>query len=622
MTDLPIVVFDVHGVCNQSCAYCVARASQEFGRIVEPESVAKIKCFFSKHGPFNLLFTGGEPLITPNISDWFRFFVDCGHTISIQTNLKTGTDNLIESLPPEKTGWILASLHSVALRKLGKFLESAKMLKCKGYPLVVKMVLDKTMVKELEYIYENLTQDDIGVMLSPQICFPEKNRPHPIIYSLDEWELIIPRITLLSSWLYFAGGFKSRGRQCHAGSRAFYIRAHAGTISGCAHSFPSGLGDLYDNKFLPASAPVMCELDQCICDYNYYSGIISGLDDSEWFYDLTQGCVRVPSFSEFQQWIGRAGVIPLIDLEPIMSNVSAKRKKEYDYNKLRSVTHEFACHGQTPQPTFGQQGAVGIACATEPKILVEPQHESSITIPSVPVQQLHEELCFARPIYYPKSSLNKPLEQWKMEVDDSPIFRYIYRNFRPRRHLEFGTWQGAGTLYCLEGCDATVWTINLPGGENKSNGLPAYSLYPDELASAKEWAERIGMAEQDSYRTDCLGFIGRFYLEKGLGSRVCQIYGDSTKWDISNYPPGFFDTALIDGGHQKDIVINDTAKAFKLLRSGGLIMWHDFCPPIYDKFETTLGVMRAIYQQWEWINEQTLKLFWIYPSWILVGVKK
>lgn len=209
-----------------------------------------------------------------------------------------------------------------------------------------------------------------------------------------------------------------------------------------------------------------------------------------------------------------------------------------------------------------------------------------------------------------------------MEVDDAPIFRYIYRNFRPRRHLEFGTWQGAGTLYCLEECDATVWSINLLEGEVFKDGAVSYGVDDNERASAQEWARKIGLEVKDWPQTDSLGYIGRFYLEKGMGNRVCQIYGDSTKWDISNYPPGFFDTALIDGGHQEDVVISDMAKAFQLLRSGGLIMWHDFCPPIYDKFETTLGVMRAIHQQWEWINEQTLKLFWIYPSWILVGIKK
>ena len=74
--------------------------------------------------------------------------------------------------------------------------------------------------------------------------------------------------------------------------------------------------------------------------------------------------------------------------------------------------------------------------------------------------------------------------------------------------------------------------------------------------------------------------------------------------------------------NKENIVISDTKKAFQLLRSGGIIMWHDFCPPIYDKFECTLEVMRAIHHRWEWIDEQTSKLFWIYPSWILLGVKK
>jgi len=79
---------------------------------------------------------------------------------------------------------------------------------------------------------------------------------------------------------------------------------------------------------------------------------------------------------------------------------------------------------------------------------------------------------------------------------------------------------------------------------------------------------------------------------------------------------------LIDGGHTKDIVINDTQKAFQLLRQGGIIMWHDFCPPVFDQFETTLGVMEAILEQWDWLNSHTSQLFWIKPSWILLGVKK
>jgi len=293
-----------------------------------------------------------------------------------------------------------------------------------------------------------------------------------------------------------------------------------------------------------------------------------------------------------------------------------------DERCVGSAAQKFVRRGRVCQSASGRQQPTSTVCVAEPKMLVKPQQENSITIPSIPIQELHKELCFRTPIDYPESSLHKPLEKWKMEVDDSPIFRYIYHNFRPKRHLEFGTWQGQGALYCLEECDATVWTINLLKGERWSDGRPAYALGGHDLAAVQNWAKKMGLEPQDGPQTDRLGYIGRLYLEKGLGKRVCQIYCDSTEWDISNYPSGFFDTVLIDGGHQADIVIPDTAKAFKLVRSGGLIMWHDFCPPIYDKFPATRGVMEAIHTSWEWINQQTSKLFWIHPSQILLGVKK
>ena len=83
----------------------------------------------------------------------------------------------------------------------------------------------------------------------------------------------------------------------------------------------------------------------------------------------------------------------------------------------------------------------------------------------VSVDTLHERLGFSEPLLYPPESRNRSFLDWKMEVDDAPILRYLYRQFRPRRHLEFGTWLGTGACYCLEESDATVWTMNLPSGE-------------------------------------------------------------------------------------------------------------------------------------------------------------
>lgn len=242
-----------------------------------------------------------------------------------------------------------------------------------------------------------------------------------------------------------------------------------------------------------------------------------------------------------------------------------------------------------------------------------------MVITAVPVEELPARLNISAKLEYPESSRNKPLHRWRMEEDDSPIFRFIYRNFKPRRHLEFGTWKGTGALYCLEECDATVWTINLPAGEKDEKGTWAY---PQQRSENR--FQRLFLRRSPPRPSDEIGSIGQYYLEAGLGGRVCQIYCDSREWDIRNYSEGFFDTVLIDGGHTEDIVTNDTRKACQLTRSGGIMMWHDFCEDIDVKHNCSSpeGVVRSIYKNRDWLETQMKDLFWIKPSWILLGVKR
>jgi MoaA/NifB/PqqE/SkfB family radical SAM enzyme len=711
---LPIAIFELHTVCNQGCSYCVAGASpqNDFGPIVNPNYVNKIKKFFSEHGPFNILFTGGEPLITPNISDLFRFLVNEGHSVSLQSNLKYGADLFYDVVPPDRTGWILTTLHSIQLKNFERYFQTILMLKRKGYPIVIKLLLDDVMLKEFMPIYSKLEENSIGIILSPLIYFPSDNEPFPKQYTPEQWKLIAPRITLCSSWLYFAGGYRSQGTQCYAGSRVFYIRAQSGSISGCAHSYPSSLGNLYSNIFSPMKKPVKCGLNLCICDFNYYSGIIPDLDESERFNSLLWGKTEPVSFDSYLRFIGKIGIEPIIDLKPLVSDKSPedtskalsfnapnsyspaelenlkgecffnqgdidealqsfKKAVEIDPDLASAHNNLGVCYWQKEEfekaiehflkaleldpdnadalanyikiliglgdveeakklyfnylkrnPEGDEETVAAIANFNPPpSVTIEHKEMGAVNVPVVSVKDLHKKLGFARPIDYPVGSLIKPLAEWKMEIDDAPIFRYIYRHFRPRRHLEFGTWQGTGTVYCLEECDATVWTINPPFGEDRPDGDAAYGHDEAELPFVRAWAKKVGLLEKDSYKTDTIGFIGRFYLEKEIGHRVCQIYCDSRKWETSNYPTDFFDTVLIDGGHAKDVVINDTLKAFKLLRPGGIIMWHDFCPPVWDRYETTIGVTEAVLEMWDWIQENTSQIFWIYPSYILLGVK-
>ena len=218
---------------------------------------------------------------------------------------------------------------------------------------------------------------------------------------------------------------------------------------------------------------------------------------------------------------------------------------------------------------------------------------------------------------------------WNTEKDDGMILRYLYQNHRPRRHLEFGTWQGFGTCLCLESCAATVWTLNLPDGEAKPDGSWAYgervldeSKFPPGAVTANYGQDEAG--PRTYHRTDAASYIGRLYREKQLGHRVCQIYCDSRAWDTAAYPPGFFDSVMIDGGHLTEVVVSDTRRAVPLLRPGGFMLWHDVCPQadIIASSTAVQGVMAAIEALRPELEQQFSALFWIDPSYLLLGIKK
>ncbi|HET9193175.1 MAG TPA: class I SAM-dependent methyltransferase [Vicinamibacterales bacterium] len=239
----------------------------------------------------------------------------------------------------------------------------------------------------------------------------------------------------------------------------------------------------------------------------------------------------------------------------------------------------------------------------------------------VDVSALHERLGQSPPLDYPSSSRHKSFLDWKMENDDAPILRYLYRTFRPHRHLEFGTWAGTGACYCLEECDAAVWTINLVEGE-LIEGRPAYSSAIDDAPDDAVPVQHVD--GRPVYQTDAGLLIGRRYREAGFGHRVCQIYCDSRTWDTSAYPRDFFDSVLIDGGHTADVVLSDTRKAFEVTRPGALIMWHDFCPDptVVGAFASVVGVMTALTGNWEEIAASLHDVFWVQPSFLLIGVRR
>lgn len=115
---------------------------------------------------------------------------------------------------------------------------------------------------------------------------------------------------------------------------------------------------------------------------------------------------------------------------------------------------------------------------------------------------------------------------------------------RPRRLLEFGTYDGGATWHMWANSDesAQITTLDLPPN------------------TKVEGSSDVGFQ----------GIMHRAFLPQD--SRVRLIETDSRVWhpDVSG-----IDLCFIDAGHSYECVKSDTEKALPLMSPGGVIIWHD-----------------------------------------------
>jgi FkbM family methyltransferase len=237
---------------------------------------------------------------------------------------------------------------------------------------------------------------------------------------------------------------------------------------------------------------------------------------------------------------------------------------------------------------------VGIASAS--------QRPTNIGV--VGVEDLHAACGFRQAFLPPQLAIPYGLVEFTMERDDAPILEYFYSQHSPRRHFEFGTWEGFGALLCASSCSAQIWTLNLPDGERDECGTPRYG----DGATVSDAGDRIGWR----YRT------------AGLQERVHQLYGDSRDLDTQQLGRGTFDSVLVDGGHTAPVVTSDTNKAIELLRPGGWLIWHDFVPDevVLERSEASRGVVGAFVEGAAAWSEHLEPAFWIRPSNLCLARRK
>lgn len=138
---------------------------------------------------------------------------------------------------------------------------------------------------------------------------------------------------------------------------------------------------------------------------------------------------------------------------------------------------------------------------------------------------------------------------------------------QPKAIFEIGTSQGRMTA---------LMAMNLP----ETSVIHTLDLPPD--ASVPEHASDLHLIELAKRE---LGITFRGTHWEG---RIKQLLGNSATFDFSPYYDAI-DLVSIDGSHSLPFVLSDTLQAFRMIRPGGVLLWHD-----YESMRSEYGVSRVV----------------------------
>jgi len=142
-----------------------------------------------------------------------------------------------------------------------------------------------------------------------------------------------------------------------------------------------------------------------------------------------------------------------------------------------------------------------------------------------------------------------------------------------RTFFEFGTCTGK-TSY--------LWSRNAP----PKSRIVTLTLAPEQRDS---YVAAPGDDRRDArFALDESNFTDFLYSGTPESARIEQHFGDSKAFDEGAFTD-WADLVFVDGAHAESYVHSDSAKALRIVKPGGLILWHDYVGP-----HDAPGVFRAL----------------------------
>ncbi len=147
-----------------------------------------------------------------------------------------------------------------------------------------------------------------------------------------------------------------------------------------------------------------------------------------------------------------------------------------------------------------------------------------------------------------------------------------------RALFEFGTATGRTTY---------AWARNSPPDAR----ITTLTLAPDQLGAYQAGA---GDGSRETRAALTESRFDRFlYSGTDVEHKVVQLFGDSKAFDEGPYAASC-DLVFVDGSHAYSYVRSDSAKALRMLKPGGLLLWHDYSPLVPGVFRALNELVREL----------------------------
>jgi predicted O-methyltransferase YrrM len=174
-----------------------------------------------------------------------------------------------------------------------------------------------------------------------------------------------------------------------------------------------------------------------------------------------------------------------------------------------------------------------------------------LRLPQVAVEDLLPEAGEMRAdfVFFPKAKASVSLLEFIALV-------LLLKRTDARSIFEFGTYKGVSiTQLALNAPNARIFTLDLPEHSTST----AYDIrFQKDAVIAREMGKG-GLVPPD------------------VRPRITFLKCDSAIFDETPYREQI-DFVFVDGAHNMDYVRNDSEKGWRMLRPGGIMVWHDFVP--------------------------------------------